>query len=88
MEFMTVFNEFLFPVLARFDRGPEIPNFKCLECWTKRAERCINIISFFPNGAIVDSTGKLDRIPARERCAYRMPRFKQYKHAEAGKEVF
>jgi hypothetical protein len=88
MEFVAVFNELLLPVLAWFDRGPEIPNFGCLECRTKRAERCIHIIDFFPYRAIVDSIHKLDRIPARERCTYRMSWFIQYKHAEPGKEVF
>jgi hypothetical protein len=88
MEFVAVFNELLLPVLDRADRRPEIPNFGSLECRTKRAERCIHIIGFFPYRAIVDSSRKLDRLPARERCACRMSRFIQYKHAEPGKEVF
>jgi hypothetical protein len=88
MEFVAVFNELLLTVLARVDRGPEIPHFGCLECGTKRAERRIHIIGFFPYRAIVDSMGKLDRIPAMERCASRMSRFIHYNHAEPGKEVF
>jgi len=65
MEFVAVFDELLLKVLARVDRRPEIPHFGCLECGTKRAERRIHIIGFFPYRAIVDSRGKLDRIPAR-----------------------
>ena len=37
MEFVTMFDELLLPVLARIDRGPEIPDFGCLECRTERA---------------------------------------------------
>ena len=88
MEFVAVFNELLLPVLARVDWGSEIPNIRSLECRTERAERSIHIICFFPYRAIVDTTGKLDRIPARERSAYRVSRFIQYNHAEPGKEVF
>ena len=83
-----MFDEILLPVLARVNRGPEIPHFGYLMCLTKRAERCIYIIGFFPYRTIVDSTGKLDRIPAREWCACRMSRFIQYKNAEPGKKIF
>jgi hypothetical protein len=68
--------------------GAWILHFGCLESGTKRAERRIHIIGFFPYRAIVDSIGKLDRISAMERCASRMSQFIHYKHAEPGKEVF
>ena len=58
-----MFDEILLPVLARVNRGPEIPHFGCLECGTKRAERRIHIIGFFPYRAIVDSIGKTESPP-------------------------
>jgi len=75
MEFVAVFNELLFSVLAWVNWGFEIANFRCLACRTKRVQRCIHIIGLFPYRIIVDSMGKLDRIPARERCSPRSPRF-------------
>jgi len=63
MEFVAVFNELLLTVLARADWGPEIPHFGCLECGTKRVERRIHIIGFFPYRAIVDSMGKTESPP-------------------------
>ena len=54
MEVVAVPDEFLFPVLAGIDRGPEIPDLRCLEGRTKRAEGSINIVCLFPDRAIID----------------------------------
>ena len=88
MEFVTMFDELLLPVFVRVNRGFEIANFWCLECRTKRAQRCIYIIGLFSYRTIIDSPGKLDRIPSWERCSNCMSRFIHNKHAESGKEVF
>lgn len=88
MEFVAVFDELLLLVLARVDRGPEIANFRSLECRAKRAECCINIIGFFPYRTIVDSPNKLDSISPGEWCACRVSWFMEYKHTEPGKEIF
>jgi hypothetical protein len=69
-------------------RGPEIPDFRSLECRTKRAERCIHIIGFFPYRAIVDPTDELDRVTSRKWCSCRMSWFIHHKHTEPGKEIF
>jgi hypothetical protein len=84
---IAVVDEFLFPVFAAFNRGPEVPDLRCLEGRAERAESRINISCLLPDRTVIDSLDELYGIPAREWGANRVSGFMLDNHAEPGKQV-
>jgi hypothetical protein len=88
MEFVTVFDELLLPVLARIQRRPEIPDLWSLEGRTEGAECRINVIRLLTHRAVVDTPDALHLISTGKGSADSMSRFVEYNHTEPGKEEF
>ena len=88
MEVVAVPDEFLFPVLAGIDRGPEIPDLGGLEGRTERAEGSIDIICLCPYRAIINTLDNLNFVPAGKWHSNGMTRQSLDEHAEPGKQEF
>src|SRR5512137_1333754 len=85
---VAVPDELLFPVLAGIERGPEIPDLRCLEGRTERAEGGINIVCLCPDRAITDTFDDRYCITPGKWHPDRVARQSLDKHAERGKQEF
>src|SRR5512136_948105 len=79
--------ELLLPVLARVNRGSEVPDGRGLDRRAERAEGAADVICLLPDRAIVHPVMKLHGIAAGERRAHGMGGLPEDEHREAGQEV-